>query len=209
MSPWNYQDSDQVMKGVTTTINGSRPSPLRINKDSHAIHKSSSDQNLIHSSSGSPAKNHGGGGGVASKRQQPPVIIYTHPPKVIHAQARDFRALVQKLTGMSRADDDVKTTVKPEPEESGSLYLSAADVKDRGPVMNSNSNSNNNDNNNVGYEETKLTDEITEQQDCSPLYKFPNYPCYDDPIFAPISNDFFCSNNPISPSLMEMMNGYQ
>lgn len=56
-------------------INGPRPPPLKLNKDSHAIHK--------------PTQRNG------------PVIIYTHSPKIIHTQARDFMALVQRLTGNS------------------------------------------------------------------------------------------------------------
>ncbi|KAM6589114.1 VQ motif-containing protein 20 [Cannabis sativa] len=72
MSPANSingQDRDHI-------INGPRPSPLKINRESHSI----------------------------QKRQ--PVIIYTHSPKIIHTQPCDFMALVQKLTGKSRSDDD-------------------------------------------------------------------------------------------------------
>ncbi|KAL8035177.1 hypothetical protein ABFX02_12G080000 [Erythranthe guttata] len=175
MSPSNYQDSDQMMKGVTTMINGSRPSPLRVNKDSHGIHK------------------------IPSKRQQP-VIIYTHSPKVIHAQARDFMALVQKLTGKSRADDGerIAAAVKPEPEESGLAVYS--DGKDGGAVENAV--------NVVGYDETESCSMLT--TDCQPLYKFPNS-YFDAPIFTPSSNDVLCSSRPanqISPSLIEMMNNF-
>lgn len=62
-------------------MNGTRPSPLKIAKDSHFIQKQQ------------------------QKRQ--PVIIYTHSPKIIHTQARDFMALVQKLTGMSQSEDEI------------------------------------------------------------------------------------------------------
>ncbi|XP_021975424.1 VQ motif-containing protein 20-like [Helianthus annuus] len=43
--------------------------------------------------------------------QQPPprpLIIYTHSPKVIHTQPRDFMALVQKLTGYTRPLEDTQ-----------------------------------------------------------------------------------------------------
>ncbi|KAD5960329.1 hypothetical protein R6Q59_013463 [Mikania micrantha] len=42
-----------------------------------------------------------------------PLIIYTHSPKVIHTQPRDFMALVQKLTGYTRPPDDAKPTQDP------------------------------------------------------------------------------------------------
>lgn len=83
MSPSKFTDGD-ITKGG---INGQRSSPLRITKESHLIQKPS------------PAR-----------QQQQPVIIYTHSPKVIHAQARDFMALVQKLTGLTRTPDDNKPT---------------------------------------------------------------------------------------------------
>ncbi|KFK39171.1 hypothetical protein AALP_AA3G209600 [Arabis alpina] len=67
------------------------PSPpfLKLNKDSHVIKKPPSP-----SSSSSAAK------------PRHPVIIYTQSPKVIHTNRKDFMALVQKLTGMSRSDED-------------------------------------------------------------------------------------------------------
>ncbi|KAI3725416.1 hypothetical protein L1987_65204 [Smallanthus sonchifolius] len=48
-----------------------------------------------------------------SQEQQPPprpLIIYTHSPKVIHTQPRDFMALVQKLTGFTRPPEDAQPT---------------------------------------------------------------------------------------------------
>ncbi|XP_038893302.1 VQ motif-containing protein 8, chloroplastic [Benincasa hispida] len=55
-------------------INGPRPSPLLIHKDSRFIRKPQLRQ---------------------------PVIIYTHSPKIIHTQPKDFMALVQRLTGFN------------------------------------------------------------------------------------------------------------
>ncbi|KAF0930651.1 hypothetical protein E2562_034185 [Oryza meyeriana var. granulata] len=34
------------------------------------------------------------------QQQQPPVIIYTHSPKIIRTNPRDFMSIVQKLTGL-------------------------------------------------------------------------------------------------------------
>ncbi|KAG9144659.1 hypothetical protein Leryth_020940 [Lithospermum erythrorhizon] len=40
-----------------------------------------------------------------------PVIIYTHSPKVIHANPKDFMTLVQKLTGLPRSEDNNVSTI--------------------------------------------------------------------------------------------------
>ncbi|KAM7482994.1 hypothetical protein LguiB_007577 [Lonicera macranthoides] len=102
-------------KRETTTNGLYHQSPLNINKDSHFIKKSPPSSS---SSSSSPL--------IKPQQQRHPVIIYTHSPKIIHTHPRDFMALVQKLTGLSRSDDDP------------------------GPPVNSDAaNNNNNNNNNV------------------------------------------------------------
>ncbi|KZV50083.1 hypothetical protein F511_20586 [Dorcoceras hygrometricum] len=213
MSPSKFQDTE-VSKGVMINCN-SRHSPLRINRDSHAIHKpSSSHQPVVENAGNSnvPAqKNH-------TKRQ--PVIIYTHSPKVIHAQASDFMALVQKLTGYSRS------TEEEEEEEGRSSVKPDIAVKDEG-----------NDSrlkNDVGYEDHEtsssvLTDEryVSEfKPEASivspPLYNhMPNPYIVEVPFFTPNSNEsYMCSSragavfhssgmaNPISPSFMDYMKGF-
>ncbi|OIV97980.1 hypothetical protein TanjilG_14080 [Lupinus angustifolius] len=63
-------------------LQGPRPTPLRINKDSHKIKKPP----------------------LAPAPQPPPrqpIIIYTVSPKVIHTTPDDFMNLVQRLTGSS------------------------------------------------------------------------------------------------------------
>lgn len=109
-------------------IGGTRPSPLKINKESHLIRKSSSSYsssnsssscNISSSSSSSSSCHLAHDGSVVTmaevKRQQKqPVIIYTQSPKVIHARASDFMMLVQKLTGCSRSDED--EIARPQPE---------------------------------------------------------------------------------------------
>ncbi|KAB2624273.1 hypothetical protein D8674_015933 [Pyrus ussuriensis x Pyrus communis] len=82
---------DQMM------INGNRPSPLKINRGSHIIHKPPNSYSRMGAANKSEEQHH------HQKRQ--PVIIYTQSPKIIHTQARDFMALVQKLTGLSRSDN--------------------------------------------------------------------------------------------------------
>ncbi|CAI9778036.1 unnamed protein product [Fraxinus pennsylvanica] len=66
-------------------LQGPRPTPLKVRKDSHKIRKPP----------------------VAPPSQQqqpqapprPPVIIYTVSPKIIHAKPNEFMSLVQRLTG--------------------------------------------------------------------------------------------------------------
>lgn len=88
-------NGDDLHENSRREINGVRPSPLKIQKGSRFIHKPSSSTSI----SSVPCVN------VPARQQQkqprPPVIIYTQSPKIIHTHAKDFRALVQKLTGMS------------------------------------------------------------------------------------------------------------
>ncbi|KAL5553158.1 hypothetical protein UlMin_040559 [Ulmus minor] len=103
MSPSKFSDDDHARK---LQINGTRPSPLKINKDSHSIHKPSS------------------GAGAGNKQQtRQPVIIYTYSPKIIYAQPREFMALVQKLTGRLSDEDGTKT--KPQNDENDESFSSA------------------------------------------------------------------------------------
>ncbi|GAV66299.1 VQ domain-containing protein [Cephalotus follicularis] len=105
MSPAKFHDLQLPKR----EINGPRPSPLKLHKDSHPIHKPASSSNSASSSSFMSSL-----APVALAKKQQPVIIYTHSPKIIHTKARDFMALVQKLTGLSRARDE---TAPPQPQE--------------------------------------------------------------------------------------------
>ncbi|CAH9143925.1 unnamed protein product [Cuscuta epithymum] len=73
---------------------------LKIRGDSHVIKKSPPSSSASSSIISGVAAN-----ATAAARPQPrqPVIIYTHSPKVIHTHPKDFKALVQKLTGLSRS----------------------------------------------------------------------------------------------------------
>ncbi|XP_020204138.1 nuclear speckle RNA-binding protein B [Cajanus cajan] len=77
-------------------LQGPRPTPLRINKDSHKIKKPP----------------------VAPPPAQPqapprlPVIIYTVSPKVIHTTPSDFMSLVQRLTGSSSSSSSSSSSDK-------------------------------------------------------------------------------------------------
>lgn len=109
MSPTQFH-----AKRDDVVANGLCPPPLKINKDSHCIKKSSPPSSSSSSSSSSSTL-----AAAASKppqqQQRHPVIIYTHSPKVIHTHPRDFMALVQKLTGLTRSEEDAAAAEKANP----------------------------------------------------------------------------------------------
>ncbi|PIA47774.1 hypothetical protein AQUCO_01400401v1 [Aquilegia coerulea] len=77
-------------------LQGPRPTPLKVRKDSHKIKKppiapqAGSSQVLLQ-----PQQQ------AQQQQQRQPVIIYTVSPKVIHTNASEFMSLVQRLTGSS------------------------------------------------------------------------------------------------------------
>ncbi|KAG5050397.1 Protein MKS1 [Glycine max] len=74
-------------------LQGPRPTPLRINKDSHKIKKPPlAPQQPSHPHQPPPRQ---------------PIIIYTVSPKVIHTTPSDFMNLVQRLTGSSSSSSVV------------------------------------------------------------------------------------------------------
>lgn len=93
---------EQSTKGV---INGPRPSPLMINKDSHLIRKPSVSSTSVVADT------------KVHKKQRKPIIIYTQSPKVIHTKAQDFMALVQRLTGRSSSNEDVSAATASQPRQ--------------------------------------------------------------------------------------------
>ncbi|OIW21097.1 hypothetical protein TanjilG_29230 [Lupinus angustifolius] len=80
---------------TTTNINKG----LKTNRVSHSIKKTSSSSPSL-SSLLPPNK---------PQQQRQPVIIYTHSPKIIERHPKDFMALVQKLTGLSRDHSEEET----------------------------------------------------------------------------------------------------
>ncbi|XP_038705521.1 protein MKS1 [Tripterygium wilfordii] len=67
-------------------IQGPRPSPLKVNKDSHKIKKPTSvpQQQLV--------------------ERRDPVIIYAVSPKIVETTVASFMTTVQRLTGLSTGD---------------------------------------------------------------------------------------------------------
>ncbi|RWR86872.1 putative VQ motif-containing protein [Cinnamomum micranthum f. kanehirae] len=79
-------------------LQGPRPTPLKIRKDSHKIKKppmAPQPSQPLHQPVAQP---------------RPPVIIYTVSPKVIHTSASEFMTLVQRLTGSSSTTTTTTTT---------------------------------------------------------------------------------------------------
>ncbi|XP_027123441.2 VQ motif-containing protein 20-like [Coffea arabica] len=199
-------------------------SPLKINRDSHFIKKSSPSSSSSSSSSSLVNK---------PAQQRHPVIIYTHSPKVIHTHPKDFMALVQKLTGLSRSseDDQIISPAPPPPPETKVEPNFQDDFTD------DNNNKNmmvNNDNkggtmNDDNESTSVVTDEIENNGSSGttagdigqvnsscfvtpppPIFDPPN-PCFNNiPFFNPSpATDFFCTAQPFynySDSLFFMPN---
>lgn len=68
-------------------IQGPRPTPLKVRKDSHKIRKPPVAPPVA------------AAGTQHHYSHAPPVIIYTVSPKIIHANPNEFMSLVQRLTG--------------------------------------------------------------------------------------------------------------
>lgn len=83
-------------KSPKRELQGPRPAPLRVHKDSHKIKKPPlAPQQQQHSH---PQAHH---------QHRPPVIIYTVSPKIIHTSPSNFMTLVQRLTGLSSSSTSI------------------------------------------------------------------------------------------------------
>ncbi|KAF8411668.1 hypothetical protein HHK36_004226 [Tetracentron sinense] len=89
-------------------LQGPRPPPLKVRKDSHKIKKPPIAPQL--SKPPQPAPHH-----------RPPVIIYSVSPKVIHTNPSDFMTLVQRLTGSSSSSSSSSSP----PDNSGAISPAA------------------------------------------------------------------------------------
>ncbi|KAF9674083.1 hypothetical protein SADUNF_Sadunf10G0090900 [Salix dunnii] len=212
-------------------INGLRPSPLKISKESHLIRKSSSSSS---SSSSASTSNSSSSieppvSGVKQQQQKnQPVIIYTHSPKVIHTQAKDFMALVQKLTGLSRSNNQEMAP----PAQQGQDHQGAVSKGLKAGKGNGNESKHD------GHDDND-SPSISTEENChaaagagggvdivvSSFLKPPHAPFFADaPLFTPTPSDLFysprplfrCPNsvfaspkmgNPISPSVLEFIKG--
>lgn len=76
-------------KSPKRELQGPRPTPLKVGKDSHKIKKPP----VV------PHQHHRMPHHHQPPPPRPPIIIYTVSPKVIHANPSEFMSLVQRLTG--------------------------------------------------------------------------------------------------------------
>ncbi|GLT25139.1 hypothetical protein SLA2020_002900 [Shorea laevis] len=101
-------------------LQGPRPTPLKLNKDSHKIKK------------------------PPPPPDRQPMIIYAISPKIIHADVADFMAIVQRHTGLSSGSFSNSGDISPAarlaatekaraPEKSGDLPNSVEEITIRSP----------------------------------------------------------------------------
>ncbi|KAL6005509.1 hypothetical protein ACLOJK_006076 [Asimina triloba] len=83
-------------------IQGPRPTPLKVSKDSHKINKKPP---IAPAAAFPPPR--------PQTQHRPPVIIYAVSPKVIHTDASEFMALVQRLTGNSSSSSAAAAATAP------------------------------------------------------------------------------------------------
>ncbi|KAF5194638.1 hypothetical protein FRX31_015776 [Thalictrum thalictroides] len=219
MSPSKFHD--QPAKKDINFVNGGHLLPLKISKDSHSIQKSSSSSSSPISSSSSLTGIAAVGGknqSPSSSQQRQPVIIYTHSPKVIHTKARDFMALVQKLTGLSHSDDEALQPQRSECVSSSkgkgnNMKVTAnGDIKPSSVITNENFG---------GVRDVQMNSSSSN----SPTYDPPNPYLSNVPLLPSNSSNFFCSPQPcyrytdhllssanigdtLSPSMLQVLKGY-
>lgn len=164
------------------------PGPLKINKDSHFIRKSSSSSSSSSSSAASSLGIFIGTGGTPSKPPQhrQPVIIYTHSPKVIHTHPKDFMALVQKLTGLSRSEEDHHQSSSRTKSENRNSAAAAEDESNR--ISKIGDEDHDNDSSSVITDESSFLSPILD-----PPPGGANF-LANMPILPPNSADFMCAN---------------
>ncbi|XP_027179547.1 protein MKS1 [Coffea eugenioides] len=78
-------------------LQGPRPAPLKVSKDSHKIKKPPVAPQLHHLNHPAPPHLQP----TVDNEYRQPVVIYAVSPKVIHTTVNDFMNLVQRLTGRS------------------------------------------------------------------------------------------------------------
>ncbi|XP_008784130.1 protein MKS1-like [Phoenix dactylifera] len=79
-------------------LQGPRPTPLKVRKDSYKIKKPPP-------APAGPSHTAAAAAAAAAPHHRPPVIIYTVSPKIIHTKPSDFMNLVQRLTGPDSSAD--------------------------------------------------------------------------------------------------------
>uniref|UniRef100_A0A6N2N454 VQ domain-containing protein n=1 Tax=Salix viminalis TaxID=40686 RepID=A0A6N2N454_SALVM len=209
-------------------INGQRPSPLRISKESHLIRKSSSSCSSASTSNSSSSIEPPVSGVKQQQQKNQPVIIYTHSPKVIHTQAKDFMALVQKLTGLSPSNNqEMAPPAQQGRDRQGAVSRGLTAGKGNGNERKRDGHDYNDSPSTSAEENYHAAAGAGGGADIvvSSLLKPPHAPYFADaPLFTPTPSDLFysprlpfrCPNsvfaspkmgNPISPSVLEFIKG--
>nr|XP_043612394.1 protein MKS1-like [Erigeron canadensis] len=105
------------------SLQGPRPAPLRVHKDSHKIRKPPvAPQPHNHHQ---PPQQHHHHHNLPPPHHRPPVIIYTVSPKVIHTNPNDFMTLVQRLTGPSSSLSPVGSSFSAFQDDGGAVSPAA------------------------------------------------------------------------------------
>ncbi|KAL9375040.1 hypothetical protein Peur_031919 [Populus x canadensis] len=171
MSPANLHDHKAKTKDMYP------PPPLKVSKDSHIIKKSFPSPPSSSSSSASSLA-------VTGPIKPHPVIIYTHSPKIIHTNPKDFMALVQKLTGLSQSEDDPSA---PQVRKENGYRVVAKEENKKVKINDDNESSSAiTDHENYGS--------IGDRGQCF-MPRHPNY-MTNIPIFTPNLAEFLCANQP-------------
>ncbi|KAJ4827216.1 hypothetical protein Tsubulata_040204 [Turnera subulata] len=197
MSPTNFHDHHAKPNNNNNNNNNNMvcPPTLKVNRESHMIKKSSSSSSSPPSSSSSSASNSLGiVGSSKPPPQRHPVIIYTHSPKIIHTHPKDFMALVQKLTGLSRSDNDDHQNPHQVKQEKGNKVH-----EEEKKNVKINVRGDDNDSSSVITEENcggSIGDGQVHSCFVPPIFDPPNPYITNIPVFTPNSADFLCANQP-------------
>ncbi|XP_066387333.1 VQ motif-containing protein 8, chloroplastic-like [Miscanthus floridulus] len=157
MSPTPTSSPRQPGAGAGAGV--ARHAAFKVHRDSHSIHKAtsplssgsgstnssvSSSSNAIITSSSHHRPAPAPQPPRRQQQQQQPVIIYTHSPKVIRTNPRDFMSIVHKLTGLDshgrgalppvgRVNSGSVVAAAPQDESSSSSSKSCANTHATGP----------------------------------------------------------------------------
>ncbi|XP_074573572.1 protein MKS1-like [Curcuma longa] len=99
-------DPSDLRPSPRRELQGPRPSPLKVGKESHKIRKPP----IV-----PPRHRPPPAGDPPPPRPRDPVIIYTVSPKIIHIEPTEFMTLVQRLTGSGSSSADPPLPAAPLP----------------------------------------------------------------------------------------------
>ncbi|GAB2232098.1 hypothetical protein Drorol1_Dr00011120 [Drosera rotundifolia] len=117
----NPQDLPSPSGTRKVELQGPRPTPLRVSKDSHKITK---HKPPLHPKHHHQHHRQETVDAVVDNRQ--PVIIYAVSPKVIHADPSNFMSIVQRLTGNTTTTTTATTTNYNDEDDTGDFSVAAS-----------------------------------------------------------------------------------